>query len=87
MRPVASMWEAVATAGRGADLAEWARSVAVPAVAPSPDLRRAEVFRDAENRVVVITLWSGEPRELPPPPAELVGRPPHAWVFERVFAV
>ncbi|HEU5266836.1 MAG TPA: hypothetical protein VFU35_09045 [Jatrophihabitans sp.] len=66
------MWEAKAAPGRSDDLVAHVLATADPA---------AEVYRSADERVVVIDpTGSG----LPEPPAALVARPPHAWTFERV---
>jgi hypothetical protein len=74
------MWEAKAAAARLDRLVDWVRRTALPSLGePGPE--RVEVFSDGAERVVVITWWSGEPVELPSPPAELVARPPHAWRF------
>ena len=66
------MWEAKATAGRGADLAAWAL-----AHAPAG----ARLYASADDRVVVI---AAAPLVLPDVPGELCGRPPHAWDFEEL---
>ncbi len=83
-RITAAMWEAKATPGRGDALVAWVRTVALPSLDDAPGLERVEVFRNAENRVVVISLWTGEPSGLPDPPPDLVARPPHIWDFEQV---
>jgi hypothetical protein len=66
------MWEAKAADGRTEDLVAW-----VLANAES----RADVYRSADGRVVVIDAAG---RGLPDAPVELVARPPHVWSFERV---
>ncbi|MFF2008218.1 hypothetical protein ACFVWY_03955 [Streptomyces sp. NPDC058195] len=82
---VALMWEARATAGRGAELLEWARARAAE-LAREP-LRR-ELLRASQDRVLVITWWEGGHDdalpELPEPDAALVTRPVHRWRFESV---
>lgn len=52
MSTVTLMWEARAVAGRGNELLEWARS----RVLAREPLRR-EVFRAAQDRVLVLTWW------------------------------
>ncbi|GAB2485253.1 hypothetical protein GCM10027265_40830 [Jatrophihabitans fulvus] len=66
------MWEAKAAAGRADDLLAHALRHA------DAD---AQVFRSADDRVVVIDP-SG--RGVPDPPADLVERPAHSWPFTRV---
>ncbi|PYC78068.1 hypothetical protein C7C46_17195 [Streptomyces tateyamensis] len=74
----ALMWEARAAAGRGAELLDWAREHALPALAGA---ERAELFSAAGERVLVIGWWSGEPVPVPDPPADLLARPVHRWAF------
>lgn len=62
------MWEAVATPGRGRDLAAWARDT----------MKDSEVYVSADDRVVVVGTAVA-----PDPPAALVSRAPHVWEFER----
>ncbi|MFJ3925714.1 hypothetical protein [Streptomyces sp. NPDC090022] len=81
---VALMWEARATAGRGDELLEWARS---QVLAHEPVHR--EVLRAPQDRVLVITWWhapalSADLPELPEPAADLITRPVHRWRFESV---
>ncbi|MEV5878621.1 hypothetical protein AB0L75_31220 [Streptomyces sp. NPDC052101] len=81
---VALMWEARATAGRGAELLAWARE---QRLAREP-LRR-ETFRAPQDRVLVITWWDAaydaELPELPEPDGELVTRAVHRWRFEQLI--
>ncbi|MFE3144530.1 hypothetical protein [Streptomyces scopuliridis] len=82
---VALMWEAKAAPGRGAELLEWARAHEL-SYAP---LRR-ELLRAPQDRVLVITWWDApyeaDLPELPPPPPDLLARPPHRWRFESLAA-
>ncbi|MFE4518863.1 hypothetical protein ACFRMQ_32300 [Kitasatospora sp. NPDC056783] len=78
---VAAMWEARAAAGRGAELAVWARESALPALRGSAGLERLELLSAPGERVLLITWWSGEPVPVADPPAELLGRPAHRWSF------
>lgn len=88
MSTVALMWEARSVPGRGNELLEWARS----RVLAQEPVRR-EVFRAAQDRVLVITWWEtprGSVRscpELPEPDADLITRAVHRWRFESVEAV
>ncbi len=74
MTATVTMWEAKAPAGRGDDLAAWARQHA-PA--------DARVYASADDRVVVI---APAPLALPEPPGDLRDRPPHAWDFTELTA-
>ncbi|WP_030202883.1 hypothetical protein [Streptomyces sp. NRRL S-87] len=80
------MWEARATAGRGAELLEWARARAAE-LAERP--LHCELFRAPQDRVLVITWWPAADfaaplPELPEPAADLITRPVHRWRFESV---
>jgi hypothetical protein len=66
------MWEAKAAPGRVADLVEHVKAAADP---------RAQIYRSADDRVVVIDPVG---RGVSDVPAELVARAPHVWRFERV---
>ncbi|MER6080305.1 hypothetical protein [Streptomyces sp. NPDC001833] len=81
---VASMWEARAAEGRGAELLAWARKQVL-----TREPARRETFRAPQDRVLVITWWESsyddpDLPELPEPPADLVTRPVHRWRFESV---
>lgn len=64
------MWEAVAVAGHGRELAEWAVALDV-----------GDVYLSSDERVVVIADGVAA---LPDPPQGTCAREPHAWTFERV---
>jgi hypothetical protein len=66
------MWEAKAAPGRADDLVAHVRRTADDS---------AEIYRSADDRVVVIDPTG---RGLDDVPAELIDRPPHAWHFDRV---
>jgi hypothetical protein len=83
-RTIANMWEVVAMPGSADALVKWVFSAALPELSLATGLQRSEVYRGADNRVVVITLWSGEPVTLSEPPEELVAQPPMSWDFEQV---
>jgi hypothetical protein len=74
----AHMWEARAVAGRGAELLDWARAHALPALAGA---ERAELFSAPGDRVLLIGWWTAEPAAVPDPPADLMARPVHRWDF------
>ncbi|MGA5820422.1 hypothetical protein ACPC54_21465 [Kitasatospora sp. NPDC094028] len=78
---VAAMWEARAAAGRGPELAAWARESALPALRGRAGLERLELLSAPGERVLLIAWWSGDPVPVAEPPAELLGRPVHRWSF------
>ncbi|MEV4611803.1 hypothetical protein AB0K43_04265 [Kitasatospora sp. NPDC049258] len=80
---LAQMWEARAADGRAAELAAWVLAEALPAVRCAAGVERAELLTAPGDRVLLITWWSGEPRPVPEPPAELLARPVHRWSFTR----
>lgn len=70
------MWEAVA-ADVDAVVA-WARDYT------ADGLEAKEVYVSADDRVVVITHWAGDPPETLTPPSGTLRRDAHAWRFRRV---
>jgi hypothetical protein len=70
------MWEAVA-ADVDAVVA-WATAFAAAGLAAK------EVYVSADDRVVLITHWTGEPPAALTPPAGSLTRDGHAWRFTRV---
>ncbi|MFI6153438.1 hypothetical protein ACIBCA_12155 [Kitasatospora sp. NPDC051170] len=78
---LAAMWEARAAAGRGPELAAWARESALPALRGAVGLERLELLSAPGERVLLIAWWSGEPVPVPDPPEDLLGRPVHRWSF------
>ena len=66
------MWEVRAAPGQLDELLAWVLAHAVP---------EADVYRSADQRVVVIDRTG---TGLPDVPPQLVDRPPHAWPFEPV---
>ena len=67
------MWEAVAATGKLDQLVAWALQHA-PA--------DAQVYRSADDRVVIIDAAGIGP---PEPPTGLLSRLPHSWDFEPVL--
>ena len=80
---IVRMWEVRAEPERVPELVNWVCDTALPHIEFDPRHIASEVF-SATERVVVISRWRGEPVPLPPPPAELVARPPHGWDFAPV---
>jgi len=67
-----TMWEALAAAGRGGELAVWADAHAS---------RVARIYRSEDDRVVVI---GPAPLGLPAVPDDLIARAPQGWDFAEV---
>jgi hypothetical protein len=84
MGVIVRMWEVRGHPGRFADLVSWVCETAVPSLELDPGHVASEVFASADHRLVVISRWRGEPRDLPRPPSRLVAREPHAWDFTPV---
>ena len=80
---IAQMWEVRVDEEHKDALLDWVFDTGLPAIEGAPYLDDREVWA-SEDRVVVITKWIQEPRELPSPPESLVARPPHAWDFVSV---
>jgi hypothetical protein len=78
------MWEAHAKPEGFADLLSWVCGKALPDVEANPLHVSSEVFSSADDRIVVISRWSGTPQSLAEPPRQLVLRPPHSWDFSPV---
>lgn len=81
---IVRMWEVRAYPQQFDDLLTWVCDTAVPSIEVWPLHIGSEVFSSADNRVVVISRWRGDPKPLPDPPAELVARSPHTWDFTPV---
>ncbi len=75
--PTTTMWEVRAAEGRLADLTAWLRGVL-------PGDARTEVYSSPDERLVVIATGRDAPPVLPDPPAAMVRRPAHQWVFHRL---
>jgi hypothetical protein len=78
------MWEVRAAPGRLADLVGWVHASAVPRLLEQPGCRRVEVYDAADERVVVISRFTGPVGRLADPPADLLRRPAHAWSFRQL---
>ncbi|HWL37395.1 MAG TPA: hypothetical protein VNQ77_14520 [Frankiaceae bacterium] len=70
------MWEAVATDVDA--VVAWALSF------HAEGMTAKEVYVSADDRVVMISHWSGEPPETLTPPAGSLVRDGHAWRFTLV---
>jgi len=81
---IVRMWEARAEAARLAELLSWVCDTALPEIEPSPLHLASEIFSSADDRLVVISKWRGNPLDLPDPPLRLVTRPPRRWDFTQV---
>lgn len=81
---IVRMWEAKAESYGFADLITWVCETALPEFEHDPMHVSSEVFSSTDHRLVVISKWRNNPRELPEPPARLIVRPPHSWDFAQV---
>ncbi|MGC1215046.1 MAG: hypothetical protein WA890_27775 [Micromonospora sp.] len=81
---IVRMWEARAEPYGFADLITWVCDTVLPEFEHDPRHLSSEVFSSTDHRLVVISKWRSEPRDLPDPPARLVARPAHSWDFTQV---
>ena len=78
------MWEARGRPATFDEFLAWVCDTALPQIEALPPHVSSEVFSSTDHRVVVISRWRGDPRNLPDPPAHLVVRSPHVWDFAEV---
>jgi len=81
-----TMWEAVATAGRLAELAHWAVRSAVPALVAVDPAAQVQIYRSQDERLVIIATGSLRAPRILDAPEELCERAPHQWAFELMSA-
>lgn len=81
---IVRMWEVRAYPEGLADLLAWVCEAAVPELERTPGHLSSEVFSAADERIVVISRWRGEPVTMAEPPGHLIARDPHAWDFTPV---
>ena len=78
------MWEVRAAPGALPELLAWVERQLAADLAATPDGGSADVYRAADDRIVVILrspAGAARPARLPEPPAELLARPAHQWPF------
>jgi hypothetical protein len=78
------MWEARARPARFDEFLAWVCERAVPEIEAEPAHVTSEVFSSTDHRVVVISRWRRDARNLPVPPPDLIARSPHVWDFAEV---
>jgi hypothetical protein len=83
LRPT-RMWEVVAAHGAFDDLVTWVRTTMLAAERAKDPTFSAEVYVSEDNRVCVIARAAGDAPELAEPPAHLVTRSVHQWVFDQL---
>ena len=66
------------------DLVRWICDVGVPELEGQLGHVESEVFASADHRVVVISRWRSDPRQLADPPPHFIKRPPLCWDFSPV---
>lgn len=81
---IVRMWEVRAYPRTFSELLGWVCDVAVPEVEVEPLHIASEVFSSPDHRIVVISRWRGDPKQLPSPPEGLAARSPHVWDFSPV---
>ena len=81
---IVRMWEVRGRPATFDELLAWVCERAVPAVEAEPAHVRSEVFASTDHRVVVVSRWHRDARDLPAPPPALVARSPHVWDFAEV---
>jgi hypothetical protein len=81
MRRPTRMWEVVAADGGLDHLVDWVRTTMLPAERAKDPTFSAEVYVSHDNRVCVIARTAGSAPELAEPPAHLVTRSVHQWIF------
>ena len=78
------MWEARARPVAFDEFLTWVCERAVPEIEADPAHVTSEVFSSTDHRVVVISRWRRDARNLPDPPPHLIARSPHVWDFAEV---
>ncbi|MFL6115861.1 MAG: hypothetical protein ACJ786_31605 [Catenulispora sp.] len=83
------MWEVRCEPGKAPAVAEWARAIIVPPLWQDESVASYNAYSstgpDGERVVIVIDYLGTAPETLfAEPPAHLITRPGHAWVFERL---
>ena len=81
---IVRMWEARARPAAFDEFLAWVCDRAVPDIEADPAHVRSEVFSSTDHRVVVISRWRRDARNLPEPPPNLIARSPHVWDFAEV---
>lgn len=81
---IVRMWEVKALPESVVEALSWICEVALPEIEALPQHVRSEVFSSADNRIVVISRWTGNPLTPGDPPAHLIEGPSHSWDFSPV---
>jgi hypothetical protein len=85
------MWEVRCPPGQSKALVEWIRAEVMPGFWDDESVALWNVYRSTGqedgDRVVLVVDYVGRAAAgaaVPEPPAEMVARPAHQWVFERL---
>lgn len=78
------MWEAVAAPQRLPELVDWILQCAIPELIATDPATRAEIYRSADERLVIIATGSECAPHIASAPEKLCLRAPHQWTFECV---
>lgn len=81
---IVRMWEIRAYPHHFPELLAWVCDIAVPSIEIQPLHISSDIYSSADDRIVVISRWRGEPTPLPDPPRDLVARSAHSWDFTPV---
>jgi len=81
---IVRMWEVKAHPEFVSEALSWVCDVGLPEIEALPQHVGSEVFSSADNRIVVISRWTGNPLTLGDPPGHLIERPSHSWDFSPV---
>jgi hypothetical protein len=81
---IVRMWEVKAHPEALTDVLSWICDRAIPTLEVNPLHAGSEVFSSADGRIVVISRWRSDPRELAVPPRHLIAQAPHSWDFSPV---
>ncbi|TDH17661.1 alpha/beta hydrolase [Mycobacteroides franklinii] len=77
-----TMWEAKAIDGKADQIIAWLSNSVVPQFVLRDPQCRTEVYRSADDRVVLIATGAAWSPQIPDIPDGLSERPPHQWHFE-----
>lgn len=81
---IVRMWEVAAHPEAHQDLLSWICDVAVTELEADLGHMATEVFTSPDQRIVVVSRWRGQPRDLPAPPSYLVRSGPQRADFSPV---
>ena len=81
---IVRMWEVKAHPEAMHEALCWVCEAGVPALEHHPQHVSSEVLSSADNRIVVVSRWRGDPVTPADPPRHLIERAGHWWDFSPV---